>query len=216
MDPLRFAIAAAPLGVYFLLMGLINLRSSPFVTTGARDIAALGIGISGLIAVGPMELFFPEAASRSLGYVVWILLFAFYGLCVALLVLLLRPRIVIYNSRPERIRSVLSELAFKVDNRSRWIEDTLILPSLNVKLNVEGSIFGNNTQLVSIGNRQGLEGWRTIEKKLKKALVSHEKTAGSIGIAFIVASALLVSASAIWMVNKQNEVAQAFLEMFRL
>ena len=68
MDPLHFCIGVAPLAVYLLLIGLLNLSNKPFVTTGARDAAALGIGVSGLVIAGPMELFFPEgAASQFVG-----------------------------------------------------------------------------------------------------------------------------------------------------
>ncbi|HMO14734.1 MAG TPA: hypothetical protein PKD64_06640 [Pirellulaceae bacterium] len=216
MDPLRFAIAAAPLGVYFLLIGIIHLRKLPFVTTGARDIAALGIGISGLMTIGPLELFFPEAASRSLGYWVWLLVLAFYGLCVALVVLLLRPRIVIYNARPERIRSVISEFAFRLDRNCRWVEDTLILPTLNVKFNIEGNRFGNITQLVAIGGRQSLEGWRTIEKELKQILASHEQKRSLIGWLFIGMATTLVLLAGVWMVWKSDQVAQSFTDLLRL
>ena len=50
MDPLHFCIAVAPFAVYLLLFGYLNLRGRPFVTTGARDSAALAIGIIGLAA----------------------------------------------------------------------------------------------------------------------------------------------------------------------
>ena len=104
MDPLHFCIAIAPLSVYFLMLGILNLYGRPFVTTGARDAAALGIGISGLVIAGPMELFFPEAAASQYGSFVWILLISFYGLCVSLIVLLMRSRIVIYNTSLEQLR----------------------------------------------------------------------------------------------------------------
>jgi len=45
MDPLHFFIGAAPVAVYLFLVGLVNLSRRPFLTTGARDTAALGIGI---------------------------------------------------------------------------------------------------------------------------------------------------------------------------
>ena len=66
-DPLHLAIALGPLAVYFLLVGMINLSSRPLVTTGARDAAALGVGLSGLVFAGPMELFLPEDAAIHFG-----------------------------------------------------------------------------------------------------------------------------------------------------
>ena len=97
MDPLHFCIAIAPLSVYLLMLAFLNLRRRPFVTTGARDAGALGIGVCGLIVAGPMELFFPQGAASQFGAWVWLLLIVFYGLCVSLLVLMMRARIVIYN-----------------------------------------------------------------------------------------------------------------------
>ena len=67
MDPLHFSVAAIPLAVYLLLIGILNLRKKPFVTTGARDSAALAIGIAGLMIIGPMKLFFPEGAGSRFG-----------------------------------------------------------------------------------------------------------------------------------------------------
>ena len=84
MDPLHTVIAIGPLGVYLLLIGLLNLGRRPFVTTGGRDLAALGVGISGLMIAGPMELFMPEAPARHFGGFVWLLLIALYGLGVTM------------------------------------------------------------------------------------------------------------------------------------
>ena len=67
MDSLHFCIAVVPLAVYLLMMGLLNLRRRPFVTTGARDAATLGIGVIGFVIAGPMELFFPEGAASQFG-----------------------------------------------------------------------------------------------------------------------------------------------------
>ncbi len=54
VDPLHFCIALGPLAAYLLLLGAVNLSSRPFLTNGARDTAALGIGILGFAIVGPM------------------------------------------------------------------------------------------------------------------------------------------------------------------
>ena len=47
MDPLHLCIALGPVARYFLLLGSINLSRRPFVTSGTRDAAALGIAIVG-------------------------------------------------------------------------------------------------------------------------------------------------------------------------
>ncbi|MEM9410566.1 MAG: hypothetical protein AAGA30_05600, partial [Planctomycetota bacterium] len=162
MDPLHFCIAIAPLSVYFLMLGILNLIGRPFVTTGARDAAALGIGISGLMMAGPMELFFPEAAASQYGSFVWVLLVSFYGLCVSLIVLLMRSRIVVYNASLEQIRPILNQIAMDFDRKSRWTGDSLLIPDLQVHLHLEAVDWLRNVQLTSGGVNQSIEGWRKL------------------------------------------------------
>ena len=88
MDPVPLAVASVPLALYLVSLGAINLRRRPFVATGALDIAALAAGLCGLVIVGPMNLFLPEAAAMRFGPLAWLLLLGFYGLCVLLYVLL--------------------------------------------------------------------------------------------------------------------------------
>ena len=105
VDPLRLCIALSPLAAYVLLLGLINLSSRSLVTSGGRDLAALALGISGLVIVGPMELFFPEVAVERFGGYVWLMLLGLYGLLAVLLMLILRPRLVIYNMTVEQLQA---------------------------------------------------------------------------------------------------------------
>ncbi len=175
MDPLHFCIMVAPLGVYFLLIGLVSLRRRPFVTTGARDAAAIGIAISGLMIAGPMELFFPESAAGRFGSYVWLLLIAFYGLCVSLIVLLMRPRIIVYNLSPQRLRPILADIAIRLDPKSRWSGDSLQMPTMDVQLHLEGSSWMSNSQLVAIGDDQKFESWRRLERELRAQLAAIKK-----------------------------------------
>ena len=110
-DPLRLTIALVPLASYGLLIGLLNARRRPFLTTGGADLAALAAALSGLILVGPIELFRPEAASAEFGSYVWLFLLVFYWLCVWLAVLLAKPRLVVYNVTIDELRPVLAETA---------------------------------------------------------------------------------------------------------
>ena len=62
-EPFSLLLALVPLIGYLLLLGLIRVSGHTLITTGARDIGALGLAISGLVAVGPGELFFPTVCS---------------------------------------------------------------------------------------------------------------------------------------------------------
>jgi len=136
-DPLRLAIALVPLASYCLLIGLLNARRRPFLTTGGSDLAALGFAFTGLVLVGPVELFRPEAASAEFGSYVWLFLLVFYWLCVWLAVLLAKPRLVVYNISVEELRPVLAEAARAIDPQARWAGDSLSLPTLGVQLHLE-------------------------------------------------------------------------------
>ncbi|NOY29544.1 MAG: hypothetical protein GXP28_05015 [Planctomycetes bacterium] len=136
-DPLRLAIAFVPLASYCFLLGLINARRRPFLTTGGADLAALGAALSGFVLVGPIELFRPEAASAEYGSYVWAFLLVFYWLSIWLTVLLVRPRLVVYNISEEELRPILAEAARAIDPQARWAGESLSLPTLGVQLHLE-------------------------------------------------------------------------------
>ena len=56
----------------------------------------------------------PESAAASFGWYIWPLLLALYGLCLMLVLLTLRPRIMIYNITTERLRPLLEDLATRL------------------------------------------------------------------------------------------------------
>jgi hypothetical protein len=215
VDALHMSIAMGPLAVYLLLLGFINLSTRPFVTTGARDIGALGLAISGLILAGPMELFLPEAATHRFGGYVWLLLVAFYGLCLTLLVLLLRPRLVIYNVNPDQLRAVLAEVVTQLDADARWAGDSLALPKLGVQLHVE--LFGatRNVQLVAAGKRQSFAGWKRLEIALAKVLHQTAASPNPHGFGMIALGILLICLLTYQMVSDPTTVVQGLDEMLR-
>jgi hypothetical protein len=215
VDPLHFCIAAGPLSVYLLMVGLLNLYGRPFVTTGARDAAALAIGISGLVVAGPMELFFPEGAASRFGPIVWLGLIVLYGLCVSLFVLLMRARIVIYNMNMEQLRPTLTAIAMKLDKKSRWSSDSLLLPDLKVHLHMESVEWLRNVQLTAGGNHQSYDGWRKLENELTVALKNVKVAPNLLGMGMLLMAAAMATGAGVWMLSDQTAVAQALAEMLR-
>ena len=213
MDPLRFGIAVGPLAVYLLVMGIVNLISRPFVTTGARDTAAVGIGITGMMLVGPMELFFPEGAAIRFGAWVWLLMIAFYGLCVAFAVLLMRPRIVVYNTTMDQLRPILASTVAQLDSKARWTGDCLLIPSLNVHLNLEGFSLLRNVQLVAVGHRQSYEGWRKLEQILREAIRPIRTFPSLLGMVLVTIAISLSLGTWFWLARNQATVIPALNEM---
>lgn len=212
-DPLRLAIALVPLAAYSLLLALVNARRRPFVTTGGSDLAALGAAASGLILVGPIELFRPEAASAEFGGYVWLFMLVFYWLWVWLAVLVTRPRLVVYNISAEELRPVVAEAARRVDPQARWAGDSLAMPTVGVALHLEAFEIMRNAALVSSGGKQNIAGWKKLSAEVRNQLATIRVSPNPRSLGFTLLATGLVTASVIHMLNRPEEVAQAVQEM---
>jgi hypothetical protein len=216
IDPLHLSIALGPVAVYLLLLATVNLNSKPFITTGVRDALALAVAISGFVIAGPMELFLPESFAAVFGGWVWILLIGLYVLLVVLVVLLMRPRLVIYNISMDHLRPCLSQTTSELDAKTRWAGDSLIMPSLGVQLHIENHANMRNIQLLSVGNRQDMEGWRKLELKLRESLARITVNANPQGISFGMIAALIAALVVFALATGRQELAQALQEMLRM
>ena len=216
MDPLHMCISLGPLAVYLLLMGMVNLSRRPFITSGARDTAALGVAISGFIVAGPMELFMPESAANVFGPWVWLLLISFYGLGLTLIVLLMRPRLIVYNVTSEQLRPLLAEVVQKLDKDARWAGDSLTLPHLGVTLHAETAGGMRNAQLVSAGPQQSFAGWRRLEWALIEALRESKGSPNPYGFSLVMFGLLMIGIITWYTVNYREVVQEAFFHMLRM
>lgn len=216
VDPLHFCIALGPLAAYLLLLGVVNLSSRPFLTNGARDTAALGIGILGFAIVGPMELFLPEPTAFHLGALVWVLMLVLYSLSLTLCVLLMRPRLVIYNIHPDQVRPLLANLVPQLDREARWAGQCLIMPTLGIQLHVE--LFGamRNAQLVAAGPQQSYEGWHQLEVEMSRALKLTKGVRNPYGFSLIFAGLVMIAVVTTLMVGDPETVVQSLHETLRL
>ena len=213
-DPFRLAVAVVPLAAYCASIALVNARRKPFITTGGCDLAALGAALTGLVLVGPIELFRPQVASAEYGSYVWLFLLIFYWLWLWLAVLLTRPRLVVYNVSDVELRPVLSEAARKIDPEARWAGDSLALPKLGVHLHVESFEFMRNVSLISNGAGQDLAGWRRLGGELHQRLQSLNVGRSPRSIAFFLIALLLMTLSTLHLAANPNQVAQAVREVF--
>lgn len=204
-----------PLSVYFLLLGLVNLRRRPFVTTGGRDAMSLGIGIVGFIIVGPMELFLPEAAAVNLHVWAWAMLVTLYLLALVLIVLLMRPRLVIYNITGEQLRPLLSDIVTDLDPEARWAGDALALPELGVQLHVEANAMFKNVQLIAAGPQQNLAGWRRLEIELSRAFRKLEGSPNPYGASLMLCGFTLMGWASYWLYRDPEGVVRSLQTMLR-
>jgi len=216
MDPFRFCLAVGPFAMYLFVLGYVNLRRRPLVTTGSRDMALLGFACFGFVLVGPMELFRPEAAALKFGGFVWLMLIVFYALCVALVILLARPRLVIYNFTGDQIRSTLASLVDSLDDQARWAGDNLVLPQLGVQVHMEYFRPMRNVVLASTGPRQHLEGWQRLDDALREALASEKVPSNPRGFSFLTLGVLLCGLAAFRVINDHDFVLRTFDQMLRM
>ncbi len=214
--PFAMCLALGPVAIYLLLLGAINLGGRPFLVSGTRDTAALALAAVGLVMIGPMELFFPMVASIHLGAYVWLLLAALYALSVVLLVLLSRPRLVVYNISMDELRPVLAEVVRKLDPDARWAQDSLALPNLGVQLHIESLAIMRNVSLVSGGPAQNPQGWRRLELALAAGLAPVEVPRNVHAVGLISAGLAIVLFLVLAVSRDPQAVAQTLFDVLQL
>jgi len=174
IDPFRLILAFGPVAIYLLLLGTINLSRRPLLVSGGRDAAALALAITGVLIVGPFELFMPQASLAHYGPYVWVMVLTFYSLSVAMGILMLRPRLIIYYISADKLRPILAEAVAHLDSDARWAGDSLVLTNLGVQLYINNFRTMRNVSLKSVGGNQDLHGWRRLEQELAAALSQEE------------------------------------------
>lgn len=213
-DPLRLAIALVPLVAYFLVLGILNARRRPFLTTGGADLAALGMALTGMVLIGPIELFRPEQATAEFGGYVLLFMLVLYWLSLWLTVMLGRPRLVVYNISGEELRPILSDTARAIDSQARWAGDSLTLPSLGVQLHLEAFEIMRHVTLVASGDKQNLAGWRTLAGQLNQRLLPLRVDSNPRALGIVLLAILLMSITMTHMLGNPQLVAQTVEEIF--
>ncbi len=216
MNALFACIALGPLAIYLLLLGIVNFSRRPLIVSGGRDVAALAVALVGFVLVGPLALLLPMAAASRFGMWTWVLLLALYVLFVTMVVLMGRPRLVIYNITVNRLRPILAELATHLDSQARWAGDTLLLPQLGVHLHVETFPAMRNVSLVAIKAEQPIDGWQRLEHALSAELREIDVARNPRGLAFTMLAIVLGAGIVYSLTNNPAALAQALKDMFQL
>ncbi|MEO1615317.1 MAG: hypothetical protein AAFV88_05675 [Planctomycetota bacterium] len=212
IEPLYLLIALLPLVAYLLVLGVIRLSGRVLVTTGGRDIAALGFAISGLVAIGPIELFFPKAAAGVFGPWIWVTLGLFYGLIVTLIALTSRPKLVVYGRSPEEVMDALHEASLEIDADSECDRERMqiFLPRLRVHLRAAGFKGVDSTSIESFEPITSTAFWETLLGQLRANSDSMPKPSQRRGAMMIVV-ALSMAAMIGWQILKDPQaVVEAF------
>lgn len=195
MNSFLLYLAFTPLALYFVLVGLMNMTGRPFLVTGWRDQLVLFLALTGFIAVGPMQLFFPVNASWSYGMGVWILLLSIYSLICTLYLLIQRPSINLYNVTLTEFRPFLSDLVVDSDPASRLAGDTVFMPTLGIQLYLEANPVLRTISLVSAGSNQNHHGWVSFQQALMDGIRRERSTFSpkyAVGIVFLLLGLFLL------------------------
>jgi hypothetical protein len=106
--------------------------------------------------------------------VVWLLLAFAYAMCLLPIVLLLKPRLILYNITSDQLRPILAELLPQLDPETRWAGDSVALPTLGVQFHIDSMGTMRNVSLSALGAVQSGAGWRLLESRLAEALTRVE------------------------------------------
>jgi uncharacterized membrane protein len=225
LDPFRLCLALGPVAVYAILLGTVNLSRRPFLAGGARDAAALGLALAGLVMIGPLELFFPDAATTSVAAaiaklgippvraVVWLLLGFCYAMGLLLILSLLKPRLVLYNVTSDQLRPILAELLPRLDPETRWAGDSVALPTLGVQFHIDNAATMRNISLAAVGGAQSSGGWRLLESRLAEALSLFEVGRNPRGLSLISAGLAILLFLAIVIVRHPDATAHGLFDL---
>jgi len=215
MDTFSACVAFGPIAVYLLLLGAINLGRRPLVVTGTRETLSVGLALMGLAVVGPMQLFMPQQAANHFGPLVWLLLGSFYLLCLTLVLLLSRPRLVIYNITLEDLHATLGESARRIDSQAVWAGNALSMPGARVHLQVVHFAPLANISLVATSDDQSYGNWRRLEYTLRSALRNTPAAGPSHGFWLAVWSLVIMAVLAFWIADDPQTIARGIERMLR-
>jgi hypothetical protein len=214
VEPFAILIALLPLIGYLVVFSLIRLSGHALVTTGGRDIAALAFAVSGMVVVGPIELFFPRVAATVFGAKVWIALAIFYVLCVILIALTSRPKLIVYGRTPAETFGPLLSAAQAIDPAASGDADTLqiMMPTSGVRLRADGQRLADYTEILSFEPNLSPMFWNQLITVLRRELGQTKATRPRQGFSMLLVAGML-SGLMIWQsFGNQELVVQGFKE----
>lgn len=218
IDVFPLVVAALPLAIYFLLLGALRLTRRPLVTTGGRDLAAVGVAVCGLVAIGPVQLFFPSMAAAQMGIMVWFVLGMLYILCAALAIFSIRPTIVIYGIRVTEAGELLKRALVSIDSDVHIEESSsqVVLPNRGIRLRIDPLGITDAVQVGAFQKNLHPRFWKMLVSELR-AVTRPMKVQASLGGAVMLAVGVglfigIVSLS----LNNSEELLAGFREFLQL
>lgn len=185
--------ALGPLSIYLIFLGLVNLSSKTRLLTGRQDFIALSLGVSGLIVVGPMQLFLPQEAMIRFGSNAWYPLILLYLFCTMWLFLLNRPRLILYNLKKKDLFCFMEHIV----RREKWTVhahgNVMQITEIGIQFEIISFAAMKNITLRATRAEQSMPGWQVLRKALLTEFQTHHAGFNRGGV-FFVACGLIVAA----------------------
>lgn len=214
IEPFTILLALLPLIGYLIIFSYVRVSGRGLVTTGARDIAAVAVAISGLLAVGPAELFFPQTAAIVFGPVVWLALILFYALIVTLIALTSTPKLIVFGRSVDEVYEPLLRAAKKLDETA--IGDAgrmqINLPGLNVDLRVDGQRGVDHAKVVSFQPIASRRFWSRLLGELRHEIASETVRVPRRGFWMLAVTVVLSAVALFQAIGNQAAVVEGFRE----
>jgi hypothetical protein len=144
-----------------------------------------------------------------------VMLITLYLLAIVLIVLLMRPRIIIYNITGQQLRAVLSDIVTQLDPEARWAGDAIVLPQLGLQFHCESTPVFKNVQLIAAGPHQNLAGWRRLEIELDRAFHKFEGAPNPYGASLMLSGLTLAAFATYWLYQDPDRVLRSLQTMLR-
>ena len=163
-------LALLPLVAYLGTLGAIRASGRALVTTGGRDTAALAVAVAGLVAVGPLELFFPSMSAAIMGPLVWVPLALLYSLCVSLYIIVRPQRLVVYGRASDQVFDAAVRAAQKIDSAATGNAEThhITLPTIKVNLRLDGYHGQDPCQVIAFEPNLAPKFWSLLLSSLRE------------------------------------------------
>ena len=187
--------ALIPFSFYLFFLGIINLSRKTRMLTGRQDLVAVSLGVSGLLIVGPLQILLPQAGIIRFGIHVWYPLVVLYIFGVLWLLILSRPRIVLYNVDQADFARILSHLL----EREGWTvlrnENVVQIHELGIQFEILPVVSMKNITLRSTESEQSNAGWRALHQSLERELTSHHPFRNPFGWVYLSSGLMVATAS---------------------
>lgn len=213
-DPLRIAIAIIPLGTYLAVIGLIRVKKSPTVISRPLDVLLLGMACSGLVAVGPLELFFPRAAFSVVGNWVWLVLLSLYALLVLLIAFHVPPGIVVYGASKETIRTFIETGYAERTVTIEWLGDSFRSETLGIHAQIEDAGWSSVSHIKSVGKSQNIGEWIALDRSLHQRLASIKPAGRNSGLTWCTMGVSIIVIAFGFLISDLARVNETLAQLF--